>query len=74
MAKKPAQPPPPADLCFDPNHAGAREIFCAALAGFCAGPEVAGLIRDGSPQAAVEFAVSFADRVVAEFQKRTGGA
>lgn len=70
MAKKPAAVSKPPPICFDPHHDGAREVFCAALTGMCAGPVVHGLIRDGSVQAAVEFAVSFADAVVAEVRKR----
>lgn len=70
MAKKPAAADKPPPICFDPHHDGAREVFCAALAGICAGVRVNRLIRDGSVQAAVEFAVSYADAVVAEVRKR----
>ncbi len=57
-------PNPPDPLGFDINHHGAREIFCAAIAGISA------QIPPGFPHAAA-VAVNFADQVCQEVARRT---
>lgn len=59
--KPPAKAAPPEGLCFDPNHSGALQIFCAALSGIVSHPGF-----KGDPKSAIDFA----NGCVAYFHKR----
>ncbi len=54
---------------FDPQHDGAREVYCTGLRGIMATPYWQQLMSENSI-AAIEFAVSFAEHLVHEMHKR----